>query len=85
MQEYPDKTILNSETDASLYGFYASLAAGGFLLAYAIYYVTIVNVTSDYAYLTLGIVTGATAISCIIFHEWLSLSLIHISEPTRPY
>ena len=72
MQEYPDKTILNSETDASLYGFYASLAAGGFLLAYAIYYVTIVNVTSDYAYLTLGIVTGATAISCIIFHEWLS-------------
>ena len=72
MYEYPDKTILNSETDTSLYGFYASLGAGGFLLAYAIYYVTIVNVTSDYAYLTLGIVTGATAISCIIFHEWLN-------------
>lgn len=72
MYEYPDKTILNSETDTSLYGFYASLGAGGFLLAYAIYYVTIVKVTSDYAYLTLGIVTGATAISCIIFHEWLN-------------
>ena len=71
MQEYPDKTVLNSEIDTSLYGFYASLAAGGFLLAYAIYYVTVVNVSSDYAYLTLGIVTGATALSCAIFHEWL--------------
>ena len=71
MQEYPDKTILNSEMDTSLYGFYASLAAGGFLLAYAIYYVTVVNVSSDYAYLTLGIVTGATALLCTTFHEWL--------------
>ena len=70
MQEYPDKTILNSEMDTSLYGFYASLAAGGFLLAYAIYYVTVVNVSSDYAYLTLGIVTGMIALSCVILHEW---------------
>ena len=70
MQEYPDKTILNSEMDTSLYGFYASLAAGGFLLAYAIYYVTVVNVSSDYAYLTLGIVTGMIALSCAILHEW---------------
>jgi hypothetical protein len=70
MQEYPDKTILNSEMDTSLYGFYASLAAGGFLLAYAIYYVTVVSVSSDYAYLTLGIITGMIALSCAILHEW---------------
>lgn len=70
MPDYPDKTVLNSEMDTSLYGFYASLAAGGFLLAYAIYYVTVVNVSSDYAYLTLGIVTGMIALSCAILHEW---------------
>ena len=39
-------------------GLYASLLAGGLMLAYAIWYVTVVNV---------------------------DLSLIHISEPTRPY
>ena len=71
MTEYPDKTSLNANNDSSLYGFYASLAAGGFLLAYAIYYVTIVNVSSDYAYLTLGIMTGIIALSCTMLHEWL--------------
>ncbi len=70
MQQSPQKTVLNSEVDASIYGFYASLAAGGFLLAYAIYYVTIVNVTTDYAYLTLGISTGILSILAIVFHEW---------------
>ncbi|MGY8703032.1 MAG: hypothetical protein ACKVGY_01725, partial [Candidatus Poseidoniales archaeon] len=70
MEGYPKKTVLNSDSDASMYGFYASLAAGGFLLAYAIYYVTIVNVTTDYAYLTLGISTAIMAIMAIIFHEW---------------
>ena len=71
MTEYPDKTSMNANNDSSLYGFYASLAAGGFLLAYAIYYVTIVNVSSDYAYLTLGIMTGIIALSCTMLHEWL--------------
>ena len=71
MNQYSDKTTLNSNNDSSLYGFYASLAAGGFLLAYAIYYVTIVNVSSDYAYLTLGIMTGFIALSCAVFHEYL--------------
>ena len=70
MEEYPQKTVLNSDLDSSMYGFYASLAAGGFLLAYAIYYVTIVNVTTDYAYLTLGISTAIMAIMAIAFHEW---------------
>ena len=74
MNEYSDKTTLNRNNDTSLYGFYASLAAGGFLLAYAIYYVTIVNVSSDYAYLTLGIMTGIIALACTIFHEWLRKS-----------
>jgi hypothetical protein len=40
------------------------------MLAYAIYYVTVVNVTDDYSFLTLGIITGATAISVIGMHEW---------------
>lgn len=71
MDEYSDKTTLNRNNDTSLYGFYASLAAGGFLLAYAIYYVTIVNVSSDFAYLTLGVMTGIIALSCAIFHEWM--------------
>ena len=35
------------------------------------YYVTIVNVSSDYAYLTLGIMTGFIALSCAVFHEYL--------------
>ena len=74
MNEYPDRTTLNRNNDTSLYGFYASLAAGGFLLAYAIYYVTIVNVSSDYAYLTLGVMTGIIALSCAIFHEWMRRS-----------
>ncbi len=40
------------------------------MLAYAIYYVTVVNVTDDYAFLTLGTITGATAVSVIGMHEW---------------
>jgi len=40
------------------------------MLAYAIYYVTVVNVSDDYSFLTLGIITGATAVSVIGMHEW---------------
>ena len=40
------------------------------MLAYAIYYVTIVNVNDDYSYLTLGLLTGLTALSVIGLHEW---------------
>ena len=40
------------------------------MLAYAIYYVTVVNVSNDYSFLTLGIITGATAVSVIGMHEW---------------
>ena len=40
------------------------------MLAYAIYYVTVVNVTDDYSFLTLGVITGATAVSVIGMHEW---------------
>ena len=97
MNQYSDKTTLNSNNDSSLYGFYASLAAGGFLLAYAIYYVTIVNVSSDYAYLTLGIMTGFIALSCAVFHEYLrrfrglsrdenpieAVSYTHLTLPTK--
>ena len=41
-------------------GLYASLVAGGLMLAYAIWYVTVVNVDNDYSFLTLGVITGAT-------------------------
>ena len=34
-------------------GLYASLVAGGLMLAYAIWYVTVVNVDNDYSFLTL--------------------------------
>jgi len=70
MSQTPENTVLRSDYDASIIGLYASLVAGGLMLAYAIYYVTVVNVTDDYSFLTLGIITGATAISVIGMHEW---------------
>jgi len=65
MSQSPENTILRSDYDASIVGLYASLVAGGLMLAYAIYYVTVVNVSDDYSFLTLGIITGATAMSVI--------------------
>jgi len=70
MSQTPENTVLRSDYDASILGLYASLVAGGLMLAYAIYYVTVVNVTDDYSFLTLGVITGATAISVIGMHEW---------------
>ena len=61
----PENTVLREDNDATLIGLYSSLAAGGLMLAYAIYYVTVVNVSDDYSYLTLGIITGLTGISVI--------------------
>ena len=66
----PENTVLRGDNDASIIGLYASLAAGGLMLAYAIYYVTVVNVNDDYSYLTLGVITGLTAVSIIGMHEW---------------
>ena len=66
----PENTVLREDNDATLIGLYSSLAAGGLMLAYAIYYVTVVNVSDDYSYLTLGIITGLTGISVIGMHEW---------------
>jgi len=70
MSQSPENTILRSDYDASIVGLYASLVAGGLMLAYAIYYVTVVNVSDDYSFLTLGIITGATSMSVIGMHEW---------------
>jgi hypothetical protein len=70
MSQSPENTILRSDYDASIVGLYASLVAGGLMLAYAIYYVTVVNVSDDYSFLTLGIITGATALSVFGMHEW---------------
>ncbi len=70
MSQNPENTVLRQDYDASIIGLYASLVAGGLMLAYAIYYVTVVNVSNDYSFLTLGIITGATAVSVIGMHEW---------------
>ena len=70
MSQSPQNTVLRSDYDASIIGLYASLVAGGLMLAYAIYYVTVVNVSDDYSFLTLGVITGATAVSVIGMHEW---------------
>ena len=70
MSQTPENTVLRSEYDASVVGLYASLVAGGLMLAYAIWYVTVVNVNDDYSFLTLGVITGATALSVIGLHEW---------------
>ena len=63
------------------------------MLAYAIYYVTVVNVSDDYSFLTLGVITGATAVSVIGMHEWFrrqygadrAVSYTHLTLPTTPY
>ena len=70
MSQNPENTVLRQDYDASIIGLYASLVAGGLMLAYAIYYVTVVNVSDDYSFLTLGVITGATAVSVIGMHEW---------------
>lgn len=70
MSQNPENTVLRQDYDASIIGLYASLVAGGLMLAYAIYYVTVVNVSDDFSFLTLGIITGATAVSVIGMHEW---------------
>jgi hypothetical protein len=48
MSQAPENTVVRSEYDASMIGLYASLVAGGLMLAYAIWYVTVVNVDNDY-------------------------------------
>ncbi len=50
------------------------------MLAYAIWYVTVVNVDNDYSFLTLGVITGATAVSVIGLHEWMRSQ----AGPDRP-
>jgi len=70
VNDNPENTVLRSEFDASMAGLYASLAAGGLMLAYAIYYVTSLEGIDDYSFLTLGLITGLTAISAIGMHEW---------------
>ena len=71
MSQAPENTVVRPEYDASMMGLYASLVAGGLMLAYAIWYVTVVNVDNDYSFLTLGVITGATAVSVIGLHEWM--------------
>ena len=70
MSEAPKNAVLRSDVDASSIGLYASLGAGGLMLAYAIYKVTVANVSSDYAFLTLGVSTAIIAFSVIGLHEW---------------
>ena len=48
MSQAPENTVVRPEYDASMMGLYASLVAGGLMLAYAIWYVTVVNVDNDY-------------------------------------
>ncbi len=80
MSQTPENTVVRSEYDASMVGLYASLVAGGLMLAYAIWYVTVVNVDNDYSFLTLGVITGATAVSVIGLHEWMRSQ----AGPDRP-
>ena len=80
MSQAPENTVVRSEYDASMVGLYASLVAGGLMLAYAIWYVTVVNVDNDYSFLTLGFITGATAVSVIGLHEWMR----NQAGPDRP-
>ena len=60
-------TVLSSsEMDAAKMGMLASIIGGSVLLAAAVYYVTTVQVDSDYAYLLLGCLLGATSVGVIV-------------------
>ena len=83
MDNTPADRVIRNDVDASVAGLYASLVAGGLMLAYAIYYVTVVNVQNDYSFLTLGLLTGLTAISIIGMHEFFR-SRHGVGRPENP-
>ena len=44
MSKAPENTVVRPEYDASMMGLYASLVAGGLMLAYAIWYLSLIHV-----------------------------------------
>ena len=63
-------TVLSSsEMDAAKMGMLASIVGGSVLLAAAVFYVTTVQVDSDYAYLLLGCMLGTCSLGVIAYLE----------------
>ena len=78
-------TVLSSsEMDAAKMGMLASIIGGSVLLAAAVYYVTTVQVDSDYAYLLLGCLLGATSLGVIVFLELMKREKIPTFEGVFP-
>ncbi|MFL2977158.1 MAG: hypothetical protein ACJZ49_06405 [Candidatus Thalassarchaeaceae archaeon] len=78
-------TVLSSsEMDAAKMGMLASIIGGSILLAAAIFYVTTVQVDSDYAYLLLGCLLGATSLGVIVFLELMKREKIPTFEGVFP-
>ncbi len=78
-------TVLSSsEMDAAKMGMLASIVGGSVLLAAAVYYVTTVQVDSDYAYLLLGCLLGATSLGVILFLELMKREKIPTFEGVFP-
>ena len=70
-------TVLSSsEMDAAKMGMLASIVGGSILLAAAVYYVTIVQVDSDYAYLLLGSLLGACSLGVIVYLELVRRDIV---------
>jgi len=78
-------TVLSSsEMDAAKMGMLASIVGGSVLLAAAVFYVTTVQVDSDYAYLLLGCMLGACSLAVIVYLELMKREKVPIIEGVFP-
>ena len=78
-------TVLSSsEMDAAKMGMLASIVGGTVLLAAAVFYVTTVQVDSDYAYLLLGCMLGACSLAVIAYLELMKREKVPIIEGVFP-
>ena len=78
-------TVLSaSEMDAAKMGMLASIIGGSVLVAAAVYYVTTVQVDSDYSYLLLGCLLGACSLGVIVYLELMKKEKIPVIEGVLP-
>ena len=78
-------TVLSSsEMDAAKMGMLASIVGGSVLLAAAVFYVTTVQVDSDYAYLLLGCMLGACSLGVIAYLELMKREKVPIIDGVFP-
>lgn len=80
----PTTVLSSSEMDAAKMGMLASIIGGSVLLAAAVFYVTTVQVDSDYAYLLLGCLLGACSLGVIVYLELMKKEKVPVIEGVFP-